>query len=530
MGRCGPGTSIGAACAVRAAAERRRTTRSSGSAAALPDRFALITQNVDGLHRRAGSPDAQTFPIHGDIDADAVRGRVHARSLADPRRRRRRSRKGDGRARGDAQALLVCPRCGGMARPHVLWFDESYDEPRFHLDTVAPARRPAALLVVAGTSAQTNLPWQVVHARRARRRHDRRRQRRGQPVRRDRGASRAAPCVVRPRSIAAGARRAPVAESHRFRAWTLRDAVIGQGVHDGLRRTTASPSRSRERAAPTLTGEIIDAAARGGREGHRRDPRDRRDARRGLRGRRARRAAARAARGRRSRCRRCRASCAPPARPRTTRALGRRAARRVAAARSRRARRRPARAAARGRRGLLHLAARRRSGRAAPALPPRPAPAVDAHARARRRRRRDPGRRRGAPHDAARAARRADPQGSHRAARVRRGRGRRPDVDALRAAAPADDRRRGDQLPAAPGARQARDDLRTRTSLDPEQRLLGVVSFRDLFAAEPEEDRRRDHGDRRRARHRRDGSGDGVARCSPSTTSTSSRSSTPTAR
>src|SRR5258706_8928291 len=33
-----------------------------------PDRFALITQNVDGLHRRAGSPVARTFPIHGDID------------------------------------------------------------------------------------------------------------------------------------------------------------------------------------------------------------------------------------------------------------------------------------------------------------------------------------------------------------------------------------------------------------------------------------------------------------------------------
>src|SRR5678816_2740656 len=32
-----------------------------------PGHVALVTQNVDGLHRRAGSPDAQTFPIHGDI-------------------------------------------------------------------------------------------------------------------------------------------------------------------------------------------------------------------------------------------------------------------------------------------------------------------------------------------------------------------------------------------------------------------------------------------------------------------------------
>src|SRR5690606_38950744 len=28
----------------------------------------LVTQNVDGLHRRAGSPPERTFTIHGDID------------------------------------------------------------------------------------------------------------------------------------------------------------------------------------------------------------------------------------------------------------------------------------------------------------------------------------------------------------------------------------------------------------------------------------------------------------------------------
>jgi len=60
------------------------------------------------------------------------------------------------------RARLVCPRCGGPARPHVLWFDESYDEPRYFLDTARRLAAGAALLVVAGTSAQTNLPWQVV--------------------------------------------------------------------------------------------------------------------------------------------------------------------------------------------------------------------------------------------------------------------------------------------------------------------------------------------------------------------------------
>jgi NAD-dependent deacetylase len=129
-------------------------------AAALPVRFALVTQNGDGLHRRAGSPDATTFAIHGDISqmrcaADCVLDRwpipdaVPALAKGEP-------------VPGAARQLLVCPRCGGMARPHVLWFDESYDEPRFHLDTVRRLASRTALLVIAGTSAQTNLPWQVV--------------------------------------------------------------------------------------------------------------------------------------------------------------------------------------------------------------------------------------------------------------------------------------------------------------------------------------------------------------------------------
>ena len=72
-------------------------------------------------------------------------------------------------AKGDAGHRRASRRCwfargvAGWRGPHVLWFDESYDEPRFFLDTGPPARRGSAtLLVVAGTSAQTNLPWQVV--------------------------------------------------------------------------------------------------------------------------------------------------------------------------------------------------------------------------------------------------------------------------------------------------------------------------------------------------------------------------------
>ena len=108
---------------------------------AIGDRFALVTQNVDGLHRRAGNQ--RLYEIHGDIDLARCSDECTPERFA-------------------VDDARVCPRCGAMARPHVLWFDESYDEPRFHLDTVRKLARATTLLVTVGTSAQTNLPWQVV--------------------------------------------------------------------------------------------------------------------------------------------------------------------------------------------------------------------------------------------------------------------------------------------------------------------------------------------------------------------------------
>ncbi|MGE0869120.1 MAG: NAD-dependent deacetylase [Kofleriaceae bacterium] len=129
-------------------------------AAALPSRFALITQNVDGLHRRAGSPDESTFPIHGDISLMRCGRDCTAERWPIP------TIVGDLGKGEDVSAIarseLRCPRCGAMSRPHVLWFDEYYDEQRYHLDTVRSLAARAVLVVIVGTSAQTNLPWQVV--------------------------------------------------------------------------------------------------------------------------------------------------------------------------------------------------------------------------------------------------------------------------------------------------------------------------------------------------------------------------------
>ena len=164
-------------------------------------------------------------------------------------------------------------------------------------------------------------------------------------------------------------------------------------------------------------------------------------------------------------------------------------------------------------------AARPRPGRPAPRGADRHPALADAPPAARRRRRRRAGSvGRGAPR-LARAARRADAQGGQRAAGLRRGRRRRPDEPALRAPAPGHDRRRGDQLPAPPGAAARRDDLLRSTSSTPQQHLLGVVSFRDLFAAEPNKRVRDDHGDRRRHGVRTTWTRRPSRECSPSTTS-----------
>jgi NAD-dependent deacetylase len=129
-------------------------------AGALGERMTLVTQNVDGLHRRAGSPPERTYEIHGNIDRMRCARECTTKTFAVPDAA---PLLGKGEVVDDAaRAVLVCPRCGKPARPHVLWFDEMYDEPRYALDRTRRAAMTAELVIVVGTSAQTNLPWQVV--------------------------------------------------------------------------------------------------------------------------------------------------------------------------------------------------------------------------------------------------------------------------------------------------------------------------------------------------------------------------------
>jgi NAD-dependent deacetylase len=141
----------------------------------LGSRFCLITQNVDGLHLRAGNSPERTYQVHGNIDHMRCAGRCSDAPWPVPEELDPASaHPGEPEpAPGDRpeqafpeplRAQLSCRRCGGLTRPHVLWFDEYYEEALFRSDSALAAARRATLLVTIGSSGSTNLPWQVATA------------------------------------------------------------------------------------------------------------------------------------------------------------------------------------------------------------------------------------------------------------------------------------------------------------------------------------------------------------------------------
>jgi len=129
----------------------------------LGERFQLITQNVDGLHLRAGQSAERTWQIHGDIESIRCAKECDATLHPMPVEIGDQFGKTD-RVDDRLRSLLVCPSCGGGARPHVLWFDEMYDEARYRFESSTNAIAGADALVVIGTSGATTLPTLLVQA------------------------------------------------------------------------------------------------------------------------------------------------------------------------------------------------------------------------------------------------------------------------------------------------------------------------------------------------------------------------------
>ena len=126
---------------------------------ALPGRFTLITQNVDNLHLRAGNSLEHTYQIHGNIFYS--RCQAECGYGVQPLPEGLTSAKKGEELSEEERASLVCPGCGSTLRPHVLWFDESYDEVHYRFQSSLETAARTDLLITVGTSGATNLPNQV---------------------------------------------------------------------------------------------------------------------------------------------------------------------------------------------------------------------------------------------------------------------------------------------------------------------------------------------------------------------------------
>ncbi len=98
----------------------------------LPD-FWLITQNVDGLHRRAGS--RRVIELHGDITRARCTRCSYKASLEEL----------------PGEGVPPCPRCGAPMRPDVVWFGEPLPEEA--LSQAWALAQTAEVFLSIGTSA-----------------------------------------------------------------------------------------------------------------------------------------------------------------------------------------------------------------------------------------------------------------------------------------------------------------------------------------------------------------------------------------
>ena len=123
------------------------------------DRFTLITQNVDGLHHRSGSSADRTFEIHGNINFFRC---ANGCSPKQPMPILAGAEPGCGFL-PEWRAALTCTQCGAWMRPHVLWFDEYYNEEQYRFDSALAAINAADALIVVGTTGTTSLPAHLLH-------------------------------------------------------------------------------------------------------------------------------------------------------------------------------------------------------------------------------------------------------------------------------------------------------------------------------------------------------------------------------
>lgn len=123
----------------------------------------LITQNIDGLHRQAGS--RQLVEVHGR--ADRVRCPRSGCPHGAPAGSLPRADLGLERflAAPAPEHLPRCPRCQSVLRQHVLWFDEYYDSHQdYQWSRVLAAAHAADTVLFVGTSFSVGVTELVLRA------------------------------------------------------------------------------------------------------------------------------------------------------------------------------------------------------------------------------------------------------------------------------------------------------------------------------------------------------------------------------
>ena len=122
----------------------------------------IATQNVDGLHERAGS--VTTIALHGTIDAvvclDCATRFARCDIQRDIEAANPDFRAADARAAPDGDAdvsdaldgfiVPACARCGGILKPDVVFFGEGVPKPR--VDAARAAMEHADAMLVVGSS------------------------------------------------------------------------------------------------------------------------------------------------------------------------------------------------------------------------------------------------------------------------------------------------------------------------------------------------------------------------------------------
>ena len=93
--------------------------------------FTLVTQNVDGLHREAGSQ--RVVELHGNIRRVKCFDRHHPVE-----------------SWPEGDEVPTCPRCGSLLRPDVVWFGEAM--PPEALAAAVAAARTCDVFLCVGTS------------------------------------------------------------------------------------------------------------------------------------------------------------------------------------------------------------------------------------------------------------------------------------------------------------------------------------------------------------------------------------------